>query len=199
MSTSVTIKPAKKPRRRSSRRNQYGLTEAQEAFVRVLIADPFCPTTTAAVKAGIKPAEAPSRSYRWLQSPAVQAELQRRKEVAQHAEPAAEIDVIRRISDLAGVDVTELFAIDGQTLTLQQFHALTAMQRQIVQGVEIVPTKFGTRLKVQTIDKLKALELLGRYHGAFVDRTEISGSITLVPSLPEPAPPPPLPPALADE
>ena len=203
MSTAVTKAPRKPTTARRKgpprKKNQYGLTPREQAFVSVLMRDPFTPTTEAAVQAGVPRDQAHKRGYEILARPRVQAELQRLKAERQAAEPVSESDVIRRLSDLAGVDVASLFQIDGQALTLRQFDALTPMQRLAIQSIEQVPTKFGVRLKVTTVDKLKAMELLGRYHGAFLDRTEVSGTITLVPSLPEPAPPPPLPAALADE
>ena len=62
-------------------------------------------------------------------------------------------------------------------MALRESDTLSEDESAIVAEVSETVTQAGSSLKLKTHDKVKALELLGKHMGMFVDKVEHSGSI----------------------
>lgn len=162
------------------------LTPKQQRFVEEYLVD--LNATAAAQRAGYSAKTAAQVGYQLLQKPAVQEAIQ-----AAMADRAKRTGVTqdRVVSELAkiaftnGADyarvVTFRKGADGkvpmQIVELADTDDLTDDQRAAISCIE--ETKFG--IKVNTYDKVRALELLGRHLGMFDGHGgEEGGGVTLV-------------------
>ena len=93
--------------------------------------------------------------------------------------------LIQELQSIATLDVKELFGDDGRLLPIDQW---SQAARASVVGVEVFEeyegrgderVQTGWNKKVKLADKLKALELIGRNLGAWKDKVEHTGTLTL--------------------
>jgi phage terminase small subunit len=106
----------------------------------------------------------------------VKEEIARRQDKAAQK---AQVDanwIIGRLTAIAGADVGDLIDIDASGVPTINFNRLTP---EIRSAIGEVGTRNG-ELKVKTADKLRALELLGKYLGLFQDRIKIEGDQDLI-------------------
>lgn len=108
-----------------------------------------------------------------LLNPLVKAEIQAR---TNRLSVKADVTIERVLTELARiafVDMTKFApkVVNGR-IVMPDVGTLTDDQRSAVSGVEA--DKSG--VKVKSWDKVKALELLGKYLALFVDRTELTGN-----------------------
>lgn len=136
--------------------------------------------TRAGVRAGYAESTMRSHGHNMIDQPAVQAtikaELERRK-----GGLAAEADfVVRELLALASVDTAAAFDDKGNLLPI---HQIPLDVRKAIAGVEVFeefegrgPERqhVGNTRKVRWWDRLKALELLGKYHQLFVDKLDVN-------------------------
>ena len=87
--------------------------------------------------------------------------------------------VARELARIAFADATAYAQVEdteeGQTVRLTPTKELSPDQRAAISCIK--QGKFG--IEVQTYDKTKALELLGRYLAMFTDRSEVTGTLSL--------------------
>jgi phage terminase small subunit len=83
--------------------------------------------------------------------------------------------IIKELARIAFIDPRKVFKWGPDGVTLRPSDELTEDEAAIVAEVSETITESGGSIKGKRFDKLKALELLGRHLGMFVDRTEISG------------------------
>jgi len=89
--------------------------------------------------------------------------------------------IIKQIMNVAGFDFDACLDEDGNLLPMHQIpeaHRLALnsieMKEWDIGGVRVGKTK-----KVRTSDKIKALELLGKYRKMFTEKHEVTGEISL--------------------
>jgi phage terminase small subunit len=99
---------------------------------------------------------------------AAQAEQSKRTEVTADR-------IVKELARIAFVDPRKVFKWGPDGVTLLPSDQLTEDEAAIVAEVSETTTESGGSIKVKRFDKLKALELLGRRLGMFVDRAEITG------------------------
>lgn len=109
--------------------------------------------------------------------------------------------VLQEIQLLGTVDIRQAYGSNGELLSVKDMPDDIARALQGVEVEEIFAGfgadrgKVGETKKIKLIDKLKALELMGKNFGMFIDRKEINlGAQTLealvsgsMPALPPPA------------
>lgn len=83
--------------------------------------------------------------------------------------------VVRELAKLAFGDRRALMEWGPSGVVLRDSKALTDDQAAQVAEVSETTTMGGGSIKIKTHDKVRALELLGKSIGMFVDRTELSG------------------------
>jgi phage terminase small subunit len=131
--------------------------------------------TQAAIRAGYTTRTAKAAGCKLLTfsdvKNAIKAALEARKK---KNEVTAE-RVIQELARIAFVDPRKVFKWGPNGVTLLPSDKLTDDEAAIISEVSETTTESGGSIKGKRFDKLKALELLGRHLGMFVDRTEITG------------------------
>jgi hypothetical protein len=85
--------------------------------------------------------------------------------------------VLLELCRVAFVDARRLFNSDGSTKLLEDIDEDTA---RAIAGIKFEDVEDGVKREYRLADKLKALELLGRYHKLFTDRVEVQGVDELI-------------------
>jgi phage terminase small subunit len=83
--------------------------------------------------------------------------------------------VVQELARIAFVDPRQIFEWGPDGVVLRPSKELTDDESAIVAEVSETRSETGGSLKVKRFDKLKALELLGKHLGMFVERKEILG------------------------
>jgi phage terminase small subunit len=159
--------------------NPSKLNEKQKLFVAHYIS---CRNgAEAARKAGYEPKNADVSAQRMLRIPAVRAEVDRQ---LQKAVEAAGFDckrVLEEIGRLATVDITQAFNADGSLKLLTEMDEDLRRSISSLEVNEIYDNASGDQKhvlglakRVKFYDKVKALELAGKYFKMFTDRVEHS-------------------------
>ena len=130
--------------------------------------------TQAAIKAGYSVRSAASIGGENLKKPEIMAEIRERlNEVCMESD-----EILAALSEIGRANIDEIVDIDknGRRLNLNFKKAKQAGKLHLIKSV--VPTAYGTRVELH--DRMKALELLGKYQKLFTDKVEQSGEITLI-------------------
>jgi phage terminase small subunit len=150
------------------------LTPKQAIFIAEFLVDGN--GTRAAQAAGVPETSAAVTASRWLKNKKIAAVLaERRARRTAKLEEYAEI-VDRQLLNASVLDVGRLYDDNGKPLPI---HLLPEDVRRAINSVED-ETRGDTRVqRVKIVDKLKAIELLGKRAGLFTDKMEHSGRLTL--------------------
>jgi len=153
--------------------------------------------TVAAQRAGYSERYARDKAYRFLRRPDVQALIAAERQQLRLANNVTLERVISELARLAFADPRDLFTPEGR---LKPIHELDEMSAAGIAAFEVTTVASGARSaagkaaralteaggelvietrKVKSWDKLKALELLGRYLGLFKDKVELGVSADL--------------------
>jgi phage terminase small subunit len=90
--------------------------------------------------------------------------------MAQH-----DISVHRTLDELGKIAVTNIDEVcrwENNRLVVNNMDDIPPEMRAAVKKVSRVTTPLGTRLEIEMHDKIKALELIGRYHAMFTDKVK---------------------------
>jgi phage terminase small subunit len=155
-----------------------GLTDKQKLFAREYLKD--LNATQAAIRAGYSVRSAGETGSKLRDDPEV---LKLIEELQKERADRLDITTDRIEQELARVaffDIKDVFSVEGGLLDV---HAMPANARRAVASVEVDELwgdagdgkrgQIGHTKKVRTADKLRALELLGKRHGMFVDKVEM--------------------------
>ncbi len=156
-----------------------GLTAMQARFVGEYLAMADNPDpATAYLAAGYR---AKSRyvaqvcASQLLKHPKVAARIAKARQKQSDRLQVTADDVLRRLCEIANLDLADVISEDG---TLLDVHRMQEKVRTSLQGIETEERTFGegksaistTVRKVKLGDRLKALELIGKHLGMFVER-----------------------------
>lgn len=158
------------------------MTDRQRTFARLLAADPLGNKTQAAIGAGCPPRSASVTASKWLRNAKVQTEIKRLKaKASQKFEISAE-KVLKGLGRIAFLDVRKAFNKDG---SLRPIHELDDDTAGAIAGFEHEKLfehfakgqakQVGTTSKVKFSDRIRALELLGKWKEMklFADTVEV--------------------------
>lgn len=143
------------------------LTEKQKRFADEYLID--LNATQAAIRAGYSPKHANANAQKLLQNTAIRSYIDVRM-----AEHSARIGInqdriLRELARIAFVDPTQLVNMDDATIRANT----TADDRAAIASVKVKRGKGGTEREIRFADKIKALELLGKRFGMWVDKQQI--------------------------
>lgn len=163
------------PKRKTDDRPTRPLTPKQARFVSEYLVD--LNATQAAIRAGYSARTAAEQGFENLTKPQI-ADAIAVHQKAREARTGVTAD--RVISELARIAFGNQRAVmtwgaDG--VSLRESTELTDDEAALVSEVAETVSAAGNGLKLKTHDKVKALELLGKHLGMFVDKVEHSGSI----------------------
>ncbi|WP_304458996.1 terminase small subunit [Alicyclobacillus sendaiensis] len=148
------------------------LTPRQQRFVEEYLID--LNATQAAIRAGYAPASASVEGARQLANAKVRARIdkalaERSKRTGINADLV--IQELARIARVNPIDVIDPDTGEIKTDAVDDLAAVASVR------VKVTPTRNGdvVEREVRMADKLKALELLGKHLGMFVERREVTG------------------------
>jgi phage terminase small subunit len=153
------------------------LTEKQKLFCKYYLIN--LNATDAAVKAGYSKKSAKEIGHENLTKPHIKEYIQEQLKKKENELDITVDRVLKEIALIAFLDIKEFYNDDG---TVKKVHEIEEKARRAISSVttkEIVIGKGENAqfFNIETIksgDKLKALELLGRYLSMFKDKIEIS-------------------------
>lgn len=160
------------------------LTKKQQRFVDEYLID--LNATQAAIRAGYSERTAAEQGARLLINVKVQNEISNQMKDREVRTEITQDMVVRELAAIAfsnGADYSKVVtkqsvddmgnAVEYPDVELKNTDELTAQQKKAIAGIK--QTKFG--ISVETCDKVKALELLGKHLGMFKDKVEVSGTL----------------------
>lgn len=184
---SVQTKQPRAQRKTASRRNKYGLSYRQALFVDEYLLD--LNASQAALRAGYS-ANCPGVvGHEVLNNPKVSAAIEQRMAELSARTGVNQERIIRELARVAFLDPTKL--TDAGTGAL--LPDTTEDDRAAIQAIRVKfsPTQYGQGVEreVKFADKLRALELLGKYFSMWVDRQQVSETrtVTIVDDIPTPS------------
>ena len=91
-----------------------------------------------------------------------------------------DITVSRTLDELAKLAFTNIDDIvkwSGNSITITNMEDIPPEMRAAVKKVSRVTTPQGTRLEIEMHDKIKALEMIGKYHAMFTDKMKVDANV----------------------
>ncbi len=160
------------------------LTSKQKRFIDEYLID--LNATQAAIRAGYSEKTAAEQGARLLINVKVQKEIQKRMRDREIRTEVTQDEVIKELAAIAfsnGSDYSKVVTkhtvddsgnnVEYSDVEFKDTDELTEWQKKAIAGIK--QTKFG--IAVETCDKVKALELLGKHLGMFKDKVEVNGNI----------------------
>jgi phage terminase small subunit len=141
--------------------------------------------TQAMIRCGHQGTHRSAQQAGWerLNKPEVRAEIDRLDAEKQGDLKTSAKDIERMLSELASVDLHDIFTADGDVKPLTE---MPPRARRAIAGIEVEiahdreGNEIGRTKKIKLWDKKGALELLGRYRRMFTDRVEVEGQAAKV-------------------
>jgi len=125
----------------------------------------------AAIRAGYSANSASMQAARLLANDNIRKALEERKiEIAEESKLKVS-DVIDELRNIAFSDITQVVSFSASKAKVKSSRKLSEDARKVIASVS--QTQNGLTVKMH--DKVKALELLGRYLNIFTDRVEVEG------------------------
>lgn len=151
------------------------LTAKQQRFVEEYLVD--LNATQAAIRAGYSPKTAYSIGSELLNKPEIRACIDKRMAELSKRTGVNQERIIRELARIAFLDPTQLINMDTAGL----LDAAAVDDRAAIASVRVkcIPTQdgMGIEREIKVADKIKALELLGKRYGMWIDRQQIDGAM----------------------
>lgn len=160
------------------------LTEKQKRFADEYLID--LNATQAAIRAGYSPKSAEQQGSALLRNPKVRAYIDERMAELSRRTGVTQERIIRELARIAFLDPTKLVNMD----TVELLDDATEDDRAAITAVKIktIPTQEGTGVEreIRFADKIKALELLGKRFGMWIDKqqVDVQGTVQIVDDVP---------------
>lgn len=160
------------------------LTAKQQRFADEYLID--LNATQAAIRSGYSPKSAEQQGSALLSNPKVRAYIDQR--MAEHsARTGVNQDrIIRELARIAFLDPTQLVNMDTVELNAET----SADDRAAIASVKVKTIPFedgeGVEREIRFADKIKALELLGKRFGMWIDKqhVDVQGAVQIVDDVP---------------
>lgn len=139
----------------------------------------------AAIRAGYKPANAEQQAAALLRLPAADAYIAKNIAEMEAMKIAGAERILLELKRIALTDLRQAYGEDGKLLPIREMpedtaRAVSSMETEelwVGEGEDRRPG--GDVRKMKTWDKLRALELLAKYHGLLVERREVKVTASL--------------------
>lgn len=138
------------------------LTEKQKRFIDEYLID--LNATQAAIRAGYSKKTAGQIAFYYFQKPHIQAEIQKRRARLQSKLEITQEKVLQELASIAFANGSDFAKVeDNDTVKMIPTSQLPADKLPAIAGIKA--GQYGIEVKLH--DKVKALELLGKYLGTF--------------------------------
>ncbi len=151
------------------------LTPKQAEFARQYLLD--LNATQAAIRAGYSAKTAQEQASRLLSNVMVRRLVEDLQKARSESTGVTADRVISELARIAFGNQRAVMRWGAGGVTLRESSELTDDEAALVSEVAETVSAAGNGLKLKTHDKVKALELLGKHLGMFVDKVEHSGAI----------------------
>lgn len=161
------------------------LTDKQKRFADEYLID--LNATQAAIRAGYSPATAEQQGSRLLSNVKVRAYIDERMAELSKRTGVNQERIIRELARIAFVNPPDVVDMDEATISPYATEDDTAAIASV--KVKRIPTQDGEGVEreIRFADKIKALELLGKRFGMWLDRqqVDVQGAVQIVDDVPE--------------
>jgi len=159
------------------------LTPKQQRFADEWLID--MNATAAAIRAGYSPKSAEQQGSTLLRNPKVRAYIDERMAEHSRRTGVTQERIIRELARIAFLDPTQLVDMD----TAELLSDAAADDRAAIASVKVKTMSGETEMierEVRFVDKIKALELLGKRFGMWIDKqqVDIQGAVQIVDDVP---------------
>jgi len=114
-------------------------------------------------------------AWEWLQRESVQTAIKEAVEERTRRTLVDQDHVIHELAQIAFSDITDFVEWDEDGVRMKSSRTLPKGRRRAI--VEVSQTNAGVKIKLA--DKNRALEMLARHKGMFIDRVETTNQITI--------------------
>lgn len=150
------------------------LNEKQKAFCREYLID--FSATQAAIRAGYSKKTAGSQGHDLLKKPEIQKAIQGLADKMNEKHGNAIERIILELQMIAFGDYKDLVTWDENGIKKWIPSDELGDKSRLVQEISETVTQSGGSRKLKTYDKMRALELLGKYHKIFTDKVDHTSS-----------------------
>lgn len=141
------------------------LTPKMERFIDEYLVD--LNATQAAIRAGYSPKTAYSIGVQNLKKAVVQEEIQKRKKSAAEKLEITRDSVLKELAAIGFSNITDFVTISGRMVCVKDTDMVAADKLPALASIK----EGMTGIEVKTHDKVRALEMLGKYLGLFDGQT----------------------------
>lgn len=157
--------------------NEYGLSDQQERFCQEYVKD--LNGTQAAIRAGYSEKSARSQASDLLTKPNIQKRVGSLQATVTEANASIVDEIKKELRRIAFADPRAVSRWNQSGVTMKDSSELTDDEAATIMEVSEKVDQTGGSLKIKQHSKLKALELLAKLEGAFVEKHEHEHRITL--------------------
>lgn len=158
-----------------ARMNPDGLNEQQERFCQEYLVD--LNGKHAAIRAGYSEATAQEQASRLLSHAKVEARVQELMEQREKRTEVTQDQVLAELARVAFYKPSRVLRVSGDGEVDVDYRKASPDDLDMVLETKRSYSKEGGSYSLKRMDKMKALELLGRHLGMFKDKVEHSGDI----------------------
>jgi phage terminase small subunit len=150
------------------------MTPKRDQFVKEYLVD--LNATQAAIRAGYSEKTAKSIGQQLLTKLDVQDEIAKAQSMREKRTEITQDKVLRELARIAFADPRNIFEWGADGVTLKDSTSLSDDDAATVSEVSQVVSESGGSIKAKMYDKQRALELIGKHLGMFVERKELTGA-----------------------
>lgn len=154
------------------------LTPKQQRFVEEYLVD--LNATQAAIRAGYSQKTAQEIGSENLSKPIIRQAVEAAVAARSDRTRVTADDVVRELKRVAFLDPRRVLSWGPQGVTVRPSESLSADDAAAVAEASQTVTEAGGTVRVKLADKLRALELLGKHLGMFVDRQQVDSTARVV-------------------
>lgn len=129
----------------------------------------------AAIAAGYSENYARENAHKLLQNTTVKQAIEEKLAVIEEQSKLKTSEVVEELRRVAFSNITEALEWTDNKIELKNSSALPPEVSACIASITETPTKHGRKLSIKFHDKVKALELLGRYLNMFTDKVQVDG------------------------
>lgn len=162
---------AKKPTKKNSKRMK--TEEKYNLFASAYLSTKFN-ATQAAIAAGYSKKTAYSQGSRLLNNVEVQTLIKEKAKAALEKSETKIVRVIKELEEIAFCDITDFIEFENGDFKIKETSEMKEEgSTGVIASVQKVETEKSTRTSIKMHDKMKALELLGKYYALFTENLNI--------------------------
>lgn len=132
--------------------------------------------TRAAIEAGYSKNGADRQSEFLLRNIEIKSAVEERRQQIEEENKLKISEVVDELKKLAFSDITRAVSWRKGRIALKDSQSLPSDVKACIASITETPTKHGIKLSIKFHDKVKSLELLGRYLNMFTDKVQVESS-----------------------